>query len=55
MVQYLRVPHLWVVRGLLLEQALLQPQLLPVEAAEAVSQAEDSEEADTDKRDSGHG
>ena len=58
MVQYLRVPLLGVGGGLSLEagaQPLFHPHLLPVEAAEAVSQAEDREEADTDKRDAGHG
>ena len=58
MVQYLRVPLLGVVGGLRLEaggQPLLQLHLLLVEAAEAVTQAEDREEADTDERDAGHG
>ena len=58
MVQYLRVPLLGVGGGLLLEavmQPLFLPHLLPVEAAEAVTEAEDSEEAETDLRCAGHG
>ena len=55
MVQNLRVPLLGIIRGLLLDQSLLQLHLLLVEASEAVTEAEDREEADTDKRDAGHG
>ena len=54
-VQYLRVPLLGIIRGLLLDQPLLQLHFLLVEATEALTQAEDREEADTDKRDAGHG
>ena len=54
-VEDLRVPLLGIVRSLLLDQPLLQLHLLLVEAAEAVAQAEDKEEADTDERDAGHG
>ena len=57
MVQYLRVPLLGVVGGFLLEaggQPLLQLHLLLMEATEAVTQAEDREEPDTDERDAGH-
>ena len=57
-IQYLRVPLLGVGGGLGLQaggQPLFQPHLLPVEATEAVTQAEDREEADTDKRGAGHG
>ena len=58
MVQYLRVPLLGVVGSFFFKaggQPLLQLHFLLVEAAEAVTQAEDREEADTDERDAGHG
>ena len=55
MVQNLRVPLLGVVGGLLLDQPLLQLHLLLMEAAKAMTQTEDREEANTDKRDAGHG